>query len=92
MCLLDYFLPTLYTYLVKPGKLSWEELVKACCVNPCTIACPDVMDTEEPEGMPLLLFDPETSSMVTEDTLPCGTLNTPLLGRTLCGSVTLPLQ
>ena len=92
MCLLDHFLPTLYTYLVKPGRLSWEELVKACCVNPCTIACPDVMDTEEPEGMPLLLFDPETSTCITEDTLPCGTLNTPLLGRTLCGSVTLPLQ
>ncbi|MBE6415461.1 MAG: hypothetical protein E7032_02885 [Akkermansiaceae bacterium] len=92
MCLLDHFLPTLYTYLVKPGRLSWSELVKSCCVNPCSIAYPDVMDTEEPEGMPLLLFDPEAVTLVTEETLPCGTLNTPLLGHTLCGSVTLPLQ
>jgi dihydroorotase len=92
MCLLDYFLPTLYTHLVKPGRLSWSELVQACCVNPCTIAYPDVMDPEEPEGMPLLLFDPEASASVTEESLPCGTLNTPLLGQTLCGSVTLPLQ
>ena len=92
MCLLDYFLPTIYTYLVKPGKLSWGELVQACCVNPCTIACPDVMDAGEPEGMPLLLFDPQAESVVTEETLPCGTLNTPLLGHTLCGGVTLPLQ
>ncbi|MBP3498845.1 MAG: hypothetical protein J6J97_02005 [Akkermansia sp.] len=92
MCLLDYFLPTIYTYLVKPGKLSWGELVQACCVNPCTIAYPDVIDAEEPEGMPLLLFDPQAASVVTEETLPCGTLNTPLLGHTLCGGVTLPLQ
>ncbi len=92
MCLLDHYLPTLYTKLVKPGKLSWAELVRVCCVNPCRIAAPDVMDPSEPEGMPLLLFDPEATCTVSEDTLPCGTLNTPLLGQTLCGSVTLPLQ
>ena len=92
MCLLDYFLPTLYTYLVQPGRLSWEELVRACCTNPCSLAAPEVMDADEPEGMPLLLFDPEGSTLVTPDTLPCGTLNTPLLGQALLGSVTLPLQ
>ena len=92
MCLLDHFLPTLYTRLVQPGKLTWEELVRACCVNPCSIAVPDVMNPAEPEGMPLLLFDPETSTVVSEENLPCGTLNTPLLGQTLCGGVTLPLQ
>ncbi len=92
MCLLDHYLPTLYTKLVKPGKLSWSELVRACCITPCTIAVPDVMDPESPEGIPLLMFDPEGQTAVTEETLPCGTLNTPLLGQTLCGSVTLPLQ
>lgn len=92
MCLLDHYLPTLYTYLVKPGKLSWAELVRACCVNPCSIAAPDVMNTEEPEGMPLLMFDPEATTTVSPENLPCGTTNTPLLGQTLCGSVTLPLQ
>lgn len=92
MCLLDHFLPTLYTHLVQPGKLSWGELVQACCVKPCSIVCPDVMDPEEPEGMPLLLFDPATAYIVTPETLPCGTLNTPLLGQELRGTVTLPLQ
>lgn len=92
MCLLDHFLPTIYTKLVQPGKLSWDDLVRVCCVAPCTIVCPDVMDPEEPEGMPLLLFDPEATSEISVETLPCGTLNTPLLGQTLKGSVTLPLQ
>lgn len=92
MCMLDHMLPTLYTMLVKPGKLSWAELVRACCTNPCRIAAPEVMNEEEPEGMPLLLFDPEGKTLVSPDSLPCGTLNTPLLGQELCGSVTLPLQ
>ena len=92
MCMLDHMLPTLYTMLVKPGKLSWDELVRACCTNPCRLAAPEVMDEDEPEGMPLLLFDPEGSTLVSPDTLPCGTLNTPLLGQSLLGSVTLPLQ
>ncbi len=92
MCLLDHFLPTIYTRLVQPGKLSWAEVVQACCVNPCAIVCPAVMTPEEPEGMPLLLFDPCGSTTVNEDNLPCGTLNTPLLGQQLCGTVTLPLQ
>lgn len=92
MCLLDHFLPTLYTRLIKPGKLSWAELVRSCCVNPCTLAAPDVMDPAEPEGMPLLLFDPEATITVCQDNLPCGTINTPMLGQTLYGSVTLPLQ
>ena len=92
MCLLDHFLPTIYTKLVKTGKLSWAELVRACCINPCSISCPDVMNPDEPEGMPLLLFDPEATTQVSEETLPCGTLNTPLMGQELCGKVTLPLQ
>lgn len=92
MCLLDHFLPTLYTHLVEPGKLSWAELVQACCVNPSSLAAPDVVDPAEPEGMPLLMFDPATATVVSEDNLPCGTLNTPLIGQSLSGSVTLPLQ
>lgn len=92
MVSLDTFLPTLYTKLIRPGKLSWEEVVRACSENPCRIADPrdPEMDTElQP---PLMLFDPEASFTVSETHLSCGTLNTPLLGSTLCGAVTLPLQ
>lgn len=92
MVALDTFLPALYTYLVKTGKLGWEEIIRTCCTNPADIANP--YDTEEdvPTVAPLLLFDPTASRIVTEDTLNCGTLNTPLLGTSLSGRVTLPLQ
>ena len=92
MVALDHFLPTLYTYLVKPGLLSWAELVRACCVNPARIANPHDLEEDVPTTAPLLLFDPEAECVVSEATLPCGTLNTPLLGRTLHGGITLPLR
>ena len=91
MVALDHFLPALYTHLVKPGLLSWAELVRACCVNPARIANPHDLEEDVPTTAPLLLFDPAASCEVSEATLPCGTLNTPLLGRTLAGGVTLPL-
>ena len=40
---------------------------------------------------PLMLFDPTTEVSVTEGIMNCGTLNTPLLGSTINGSVTLPI-
>ena len=89
---LDTMLPTLYTKLVKPGLLSWTELVQACCLRPAAIASP----WEDEEGgratAPLLLFDPEEEFVVDEASLACGTLNTPLLGEKLYGKVTLPLH
>ncbi len=87
---LDTFLPAVYTYLVKPGILSWAEAVRACCLNPAHIACPQA--EAEGAGAPLLLFDPETSFCVTPERLACGTLNTPLLGQTLCGAMLHPLS
>lgn len=91
MVALDHFLPALYTYLVKPGLLSWDELVRACSANPERIATPRDREEGVATSAPLLLFDPAATCVVSESTLPCGTLNTPLLGRTLQGSVTLPL-
>ncbi len=87
---LDTFLPALYTHLVKPGRLSWAELVRACCLNPARLARPqaDGGDAEPP----LLLFDPETRFTVTPERLACGTLNTPLLGQELCGTMLHPLS
>lgn len=91
MTALDYFLPQLYSKLVATGKLTWEELVRTCCLNPCRIAGPEI-DEEEPDGIPLLLFDPQTTGTISAASLPSGTMNTPLLGQTICGTVTLPLQ
>lgn len=95
MVMLDTMLPAIYTHLVKPGLLSWDDVVRACCVNPLRVlARSEEMDDEEEgisRGVPLLLFDPTACSSVTPDTLPCGTLNSPFLGQELCGSVTLPI-
>lgn len=82
MLALDTFLPALYTHLVKPGKLTWEDVVRACALNPVSIAEPTWPNK-------LLLFKPDTTETVEADTLPTGTLNTPLLGTELCGSVTM---
>lgn len=91
MTALDTFLPALYTHLIKPGKLSWAELVQACCVAPLHIANPQDEERDETACVPLLLFDPEPEYTVTANHLICGTLNSPQLGTTLCGHVTLPL-
>ena len=91
MVALDHMLPTLYTHLVKPGLLSWGQLVQACCVNPARIANPHDQEEDVPVLAPLLLFDPAAEYTVDENALPCGVLNTPLLGQSLCGKVSLPL-
>ena len=92
MVMLDTMLPALYTKLVKPGRLSWTELIRACCLKPVEIANPEEQDEDAPRPAPLLLFDPQVSNTVTEETLTCGTLNTPFLGQKLDGAVTLPLR
>ncbi len=87
---LDTFLPAVYTYLVKPGKLTWAEVARACSLNPAAIALSGC-ESPSPESAPLLLFDPEASTTLTAGHLACGTENTPLLGRELCGGITMPL-
>ncbi len=86
---LDTFLPAVYTHLIAPGKLSWAEAIRACSLNPARIAGM-VSEDGEPEA-PLLLFNPEARFMVTPERLACGTLNTPLLGQELRGSMVYPL-
>ncbi len=86
---LDTFLPAVYTHLIKPGKLSWAEAIRACCLNPARIARPQAEEAES--ELPLLLFDPEATFTVTPERLACGTLNTPLLGQELNGALLHPL-
>ena len=92
MTALDTFLPALYTHLIRPGKLSWGDVVRACSLAPVRIAGPHDLEEDVPTAAPLLLFDPEQERTVTPELLACGTLNTPMLGQTLLGSVTLPLR
>lgn len=92
MITLDTFLQAIYTHLVKPGKLSWADIVRTCCINPVNIANPVDWEEDVPRVAPLLLFNPNESIEVGSETLPSGTLNTPFLGTQLLGNITLPLQ
>lgn len=92
MVWLDVMLPALYTYLVKPGHLTWKDLIRVCCINPVRIVSPHDQEEDTACIVPVLLFDPQESFTLTADRLACGTLNTPLLGKKLYGSVTLPPQ
>ena len=91
MVSLDTFLQAVYTLLVLPGKLSWNDVVRTCCINPAIIANPYDQEEGTPIAAPLLLFDPNAEFTVTEDLMNCGTTNTPLLGKSLRGGITLPL-
>lgn len=92
MIALDTFLPAIYTHLIKPGKLSWSDVIRTCCTNPVAIAAPVDLEEDVPAKAPLLLFDPEASFEVKSEHLASGTLNTPFLNSCLYGSITLPLQ
>ena len=76
---LDTYLPALYTHLVKPGKLSWQELVAACCERPAALL--------GIESLPRLRFNTAATRSITAEQLPSGTLNSPFLGQTLCGEL-----
>lgn len=92
MVALDTFLPAIYTHLIKPGKLSWADVVRACCTAPVNIVNPYDREEDVPVAAPLLLFSPDEQHLVTPDSLSCGTINNPMLGTTLSGSVTLPIN
>ncbi|MBR5894345.1 MAG: amidohydrolase family protein [Akkermansia sp.] len=92
MVALDTFLPAIYTHLILPGKLSWADVVRACSTAPAAIVNPYDQEEDVPVVAPLLLFDPAAEREVTPDSLYCGTLNSPLLGTVLRGSVTLPIS
>ncbi len=92
MVSLDTFLPAIYTYLIKPGKLCWAEIIKACCTGPVAIVNPYNREEDTPVAAPLLLFAPDEEQLVTPETLSCGTTNSPLLGSVVQGTVTLPIN
>ena len=92
MVALDTFLPAIYTYLIKPGKLTWSEVIKACCIAPVAIVNPYDREEDTPMAAPLLLFAPNEEQLVTSESLSCGTTNSPLLGSVVQGTATLPIN
>ena len=76
MIALDTFLPAIYQYLVEPGKMSWQTVVRACSDAPRRLM-----------GLAPVSLDPEGETPVTDETLRSRARNTPFLGKTLKGKV-----
>ncbi len=77
-----YFLPLLYTHLIKPGILSLPEVIKACSTTPAEL----IGDKQAGRiaigrRADMVIFDPEGSTPVDES------INSPFRGTTLQGCV-----
>ncbi len=87
MITLDTWLPALYTFLVKDGRLSWKKLLEVCAFNPRRILGLEIPELKEGAPADFVLFDPEGLTEVSPAFLKAGALNTPLLGSRLSGRV-----
>ena len=87
MIALDTFLPAIYQYLVEPGKMSWQTVVRACSDAPRRLMGLAPVSLEEGAPANLVVFDPEGETPVTDETLRSRARNTPFLGKTLKGKV-----
>ena len=83
----DAFLPAIYQYLVEPGKMSWQTVVRACSDSPRRLMGLAPVSLEEGAPTNLVVFDPEGETPVTDETLRSRARNTPFLGKTLKGKV-----
>lgn len=89
MISLDTFLPALYTHLVKPGKLSWETLIRCTSTNPRHIMGLPTAELKEGAAADFVLFQPEENTEVTPEFLHSKARNTPWLNQSLAGKVVL---
>ena len=87
MIALDTFLPAIYQYLVEPGKMTWQTVVRACSDAPRRLMGLSPGSLEEGAPANLVVFDPEGETPVTDETLRSRARNTPFLGKTLKGKV-----
>ncbi len=78
---IDDYLSICYTYLVKSGLISWNDLAQLVCVKPAQILGEsDIGKIEEGYKANIILFDPNSSYEVSDTT-------SPYLGKTLYGKI-----
>lgn len=87
MIALDTFLPAMYHYLVEPGKMSWETVIRACSTAPRKLMGLSPVSFTEGAEANFVVFDPAGETAVTNETLRSRARNTPFLGQTLKGRV-----
>lgn len=85
---LETALPVLYTELVHPGKLTWDELATLLSHAPRRLLRLDPLSLKEGAPLEAVLFDPRAETPVTREHLRSKSFNSPWLGRTLAGKVT----
>ena len=80
-------LPALYTHLVRPGLLSWSELVSAVSLRPRAVLGLALPQFNEGERCDLVLFNPEVEQAVDPAGWKSKARNTPFAGERLFGRV-----
>ena len=75
------------TYLVKPGKITFEQLIEKMSCNPAKILGIDAGKIEVGAPADIVLADPEEEWTVDENRLHGKSKNTPFKGLRLSGKV-----
>lgn len=84
---LETALVSIYTHLIKPGKLSWGEAVQAMSDAPRKLLKLDSIAFTEGSPFEAVLFDPIATSHITRENFKSRSFNSPWLGETLDGQV-----
>lgn len=88
---LDTALISLYDRYITRGDFSWDLLVKRYSCEPRRFMELDTVEIEEGTKAELLIFNPEGETTFTKDYMQSKAQNTPLLDKTLKGSIDVVL-
>jgi len=88
---LDTALISLYDRYITKGDFSWDLIVKRYSCEPRRFMGLDTVEIEEGTKAELLIFNPEGETTFTKDYMQSKAQNTPLLDKTLKGSIDVVL-
>ncbi|MCL4168614.1 UNVERIFIED_CONTAM: hypothetical protein GTU68_022554 [Idotea baltica] len=84
---LDSALVSLYDRFIVNGDFGWDLIVKRYSAEPRRMMRLEVAEVAEGKPVDLLVFDPNQSTTFTKEFLKSKSSNTPLLDKTLKGSI-----
>jgi dihydroorotase len=86
---LETALVSLYHYFMKQGEFGWDLIVKRYSAEPRRMMSIEPVPIVEGGAAEFILFDPEGETTFTPDFMQSKSQNTPLLNKTLDGSIDL---
>ncbi|MDG1853400.1 MAG: dihydroorotase [Verrucomicrobiales bacterium] len=89
---LETALPSLYHHYIKEGKFGWDLLVKRYAAEPRRILNLDQVSVKEGSRAELVLFDPQSTTIFTQEFMKSKSPNTPFLDKELQGSIDLVMN